>query len=399
MFCMPAMKLRGPKIKYCPFVPGTGIHFRAMTLLLFLGITLASLQMIYMVRTLLHDRYATSTMLSSTFSQQLSLPGTTQNYFACYHKHVILLSGDVETNPGPSTSGSPPRASPPGFFPGPGPYMNPDTQYIINTMAEYNKQTYDAITQVKHEVVTVHSELTNVKQELRDISSKVARIESRQAAIERTVRGVQSNVDRLAEDNEYLKTEVESLSHYQDRDSSDLHDISKRLHDIESQTENVKNSLRVFGLPDSEDELPEHTKDKYVSEIHKTVLPETPFKDEDIVDIRRVGKYNVSKPRMVIIKFASTIIKSNIFGSRDQLRAKGIRVSNDLTKFQRQKLKELSKRGIIGYYRNGVLYQRDAKQYPTDRTYVHARRRGNQPMEVVGDDLHAHEPDGTSQVD
>jgi len=102
---------------------------------------------------------------------------------------------------------------------------------------------------------------------------------------------------------------------------------------------------------------------------------------------------------MVIIKFASIFIKSNIFGSRDQLRAKGIRVSNELTKFQRRKLKELSKRGIIGYYRNGVLYQREATQYPTDRTYAHARRRGNQPMEVVGDYLHAHEPDGTSQVD
>jgi len=102
---------------------------------------------------------------------------------------------------------------------------------------------------------------------------------------------------------------------------------------------------------------------------------------------------------MVIIKFASTIIRSNIFGSRDQLRAKGIRVSNDLTKFQRQKLKELSKRGIIGYYRDGVLYQRNAKKYPNDRTYAHAQRRGNQPMEVVGDDFHAHEPDGTSQVD
>jgi len=42
MFYMPAMKLCGPKIKYCPFVPGTDIHFRAMTLLLFLSITLAA---------------------------------------------------------------------------------------------------------------------------------------------------------------------------------------------------------------------------------------------------------------------------------------------------------------------------------------------------------------------
>ena len=104
-----------------------------------------------------------------------------------------------------------------------------------------------------------------MKQELRDINSKVARIESRQAAIERTVRGVQLNVDRLAADNEYLKTEVEFLSHYQDRDSSDLNEINKRLHDIESQTENVKNSLRAFCLPDSEVEPFEHTKDKYVS--------------------------------------------------------------------------------------------------------------------------------------
>jgi len=81
----------------------------------------------------------------------------------------------------------------------------------------------------------------------------------------------------------------------------------------------------------------------------ETVLPETPSK-----------------------KVLINGVLANIFGNRNQLRAKGIRVSNELTKFQGQKLKELSKRGIIGYYRNGVLYQRDAKQYPSNRTYVHA---------------------------
>ena len=121
-------------------------------------------------------------------------------------------------------------------------------------------------------------------------------------------------------------------------------------------------------------------------------MPDTPFKDDDIINITRVGKYNSSKSRMVVVKFANAYSKSKIFASRDQLRAKGIRVSNDLTQFQRQKLKELSQRGIFGYYKNGILHQREPKSNTNSRTFVHAKRRGNQSMEVPSNSPDINEP-------
>ena len=108
---------------------------------------------------------------------------------------------------------------------------------------------------------------------------------------------------------------------------------------MELQTENVKNSLRIFGLPDDEHELTEHTKDKFVSEVHKVAFPNSEFKDDDIKEIKRIGKYNGSKPRMVVVKFVNDKLKASIFSSRDQLRAKGIRVSNSKAEIERVKYK------------------------------------------------------------
>ena len=48
--------------------------------------------------------------------------------------------------------------------------MNPDTQYIVNTMAAYNKQTNECIADVRMEVQAVRHEMFSVKQDLSDFN-------------------------------------------------------------------------------------------------------------------------------------------------------------------------------------------------------------------------------------
>jgi len=57
----------------------------------------------------------------------------------------------------------------------------------------------------------------------------------------------------------------------------------------------------------------------------------------------------------VIIKFKSADDKFKLFGYITQLREDGIRISNDLSYLQRQKLRELSLQGLGGYFKGGNL--------------------------------------------
>ena len=57
----------------------------------------------------------------------------------------------------------------------------------------------------------------------------------------------------------------------------------------------------------------------------------------------------------MIIKFSRFTDKLQMFKGRGLLREAGIRISDDLTIKQRQKLSELKVKGEIGYYQKGEL--------------------------------------------
>jgi hypothetical protein len=52
------------------------------------------------------------------------------------------------------------------------------------------------------------------------------------------------------------------------------------------------------------------------------------------------------------------------------LRKKGISVSSDLTRYQRKQLKHLSDKGTVGYFKNGILYQREINPSSSSRKYA-----------------------------
>ena len=54
-------------------------------------------------------------------------------------------------------------------------------------------------------------------------------------------------------------------------------------------------------------------------------------------------------------------MKKLVINARDNLRKKGIRVSNDLTYMQREQLKTLNREGRAGYFKNGKLFVRPPK--------------------------------------
>jgi hypothetical protein len=158
-----------------------------------------------------------------------------------------------------------------------------------------------------------------------------------------------------------------------DEDSGELHSVSTRLDRLEC--EKLRNNMRVFGVADNDRETEEETKDKYVREVFGVAFPGRSIGENDLQQIRRVGRYQSNKNRMILVTFKNNSDKFELFNKRDVLRQKGIRVSNDLAQWQRAKLKELNDRGMRGYYKNGTLYY-ERRNDINNRVYMHANRRG-----------------------
>ncbi|KAH3856938.1 hypothetical protein DPMN_099533 [Dreissena polymorpha] len=188
------------------------------------------------------------------------------------------------------------------------------------------------------------------------------------------MKSLENKVSEIENEQYNIRSEFEEVAHMFDKDSANLNKIGKRLEKIEYAE--IKNCLRIFGLTDEENEAADKTKQKFVSDVYNVAVPISPLQDSQVLDIKRVGLFNKNSNRMVLVKFKQYDLKGEIFKARDRLRDSGIRVSNELTMSQRNKIRDLSQRGIQAYYKNGVVYQRQTST--ENRTFARAHRRLDQ---------------------
>ena len=91
-----------------------------------------------------------------------------------------------------------------------------------------------------------------------------------------------------------------------------------------------RTSLRLFNLPQEENETAESCREKVISLIEK----ENMNIPSDFVDrAHRIGKKEKGKPAQVIVKFSSFRTRTLFYRSREQLKKKhNVRVQLDLTR-------------------------------------------------------------------
>jgi prefoldin subunit 5 len=291
--------------QYNPCTQGTDVHFRTFICLLFvLGLYAYGHGMLIVQNHALNliDRNA-QTVLPISFlycTTDVHVSGGPVEYACLYqgfHQRMLSLASDVELNPGPKNGAShgdntnrPP--SPSSFYTGP--YMNPDTQYIVNTMAAYNKQTNDSIAVIGAEIQAVRHDMQWVKQELNDMNGKINNIEARQHSMGKHIESMEMKFEDIDIEHQNLRTEFEELAHVLDRYSSDMRDVTKRLETLEGAE--IRNSLRIFGLPDDEHETNDQTKLKFTSDIYNVAYPDGSLQGDALIDIKRVGKFSLNTP-------------------------------------------------------------------------------------------------------
>ncbi|PVD25261.1 hypothetical protein C0Q70_15759 [Pomacea canaliculata] len=113
----------------------------------------------------------------------------------------------------------------------------------------------------------------------------------------------------------------------------------------------------IFGLPDGNENY--HSCEIQVLRFLNDYADYKTWNDVDAERAHRIGKFEASKSRPIIIKFCRWFDKMRLLRDhviRGAMRKDGFRLAVDLTRQQRLQLRHLKQEGKSGYFRNGKLH-------------------------------------------
>ena len=235
----------------------------------------------------------------------------------CFNYDLLMLSGDVESHPGPGH----------------------DTQSIEEMLKHFSDKISSEIQGVKnelkhefkHELSTVKDSVVSLKHDLKSISARVSNIEEHQELQRLDIDSLVETIGRVGDKVQNLEDATEKQERYSRRENIILH-----------------------GVTEMQNESYEKIRERVTQILNGNVKSKS-WKDSDIQRSHRLGKDSSKKPRPIIVRFHQFQDKLLVLKSRDDLRKLGIGVANDLTKNQRDELAKLKEKGQKGFYKNGVL--------------------------------------------
>lgn len=261
------------------------------------------------------------------------MANVTEGLYSSYFQRQLMLSADVELNPGPGSQ-----------------ITDDNTRIILEAINE----TKNGICDLKAEMKSARADLSNLKTEMNSINCKLRSLENMYGKLETRVKKMEKSSEELQFQQEVLENDMSCLSIRDEIKDKRLTNIERQLDIIESAR--LKCSLRIFGLEETE---ADETELKTIVERELLSVGENEeYTENTIASARRIGskEENSENTRMVIAEFSNADDKFKLFKYRDVLREKGIKISNDISFMKRQKLKELRERGIIGYYKGDKLF-------------------------------------------
>lgn len=146
--------------------------------------------------------------------------------------------------------------------------------------------------------------------------------------------GAGKEVERCVAEQKVLREENKRLRVEMDRQRNMN---NERLNDLEQYQR--RNNLRISGLPDKDGETAEDTLKSVVTlmedKLNLTV-------DEEDIDIaHRLGKYNGSKSRQVIVRFVHRYTKQKVLRNAKLLKGSRMYIMEDLTRLNQEVLASL----------------------------------------------------------
>ncbi|KAL4231347.1 hypothetical protein ACF0H5_008926 [Mactra antiquata] len=255
--------------------------------------------------------------------------------------------------------------------------VSEETALIISTFQESNANLAKDIATIRNELTTLSKEMILIKNKMVSMKDSVQTIECRQYDLETRVDNIEGRINHCNEAYDSLKDELYAMSYENDVLYDKINPLGKQMEML--QMDKLKNSLRIFGIA-------EHKDENLMVEIQDKVLSaENDKLNKTISYAKRVGN-NTDQDRMIIAKFDDYNTKMKLFQYRNELRSKGIRISNDLTYNQRQELKKWNSTGYRGYYVNSVLHKDKKPEFiesGKSRIFKRASRKNDEHTKIV----------------
>jgi len=225
---------------------------------------------------------------------------------------------------------------------------------LNNVLTKDDRYIHDVIEKTVEKKLSaqrIYAKDEDVIQELVDklVEKKIDRIT---ASFEKRIEVLECQLFEKSKENENLRQEIKTINSkiemkqddaaQTDRDTLYQSDQTrKQINDLEQYTRT--NNIRVYGLPDKNAvETPSQTIKAFLKEISEQ---QTDIDESDIDIAHRLGKFNPNKPRPVIIRFTSRLLKDDVMSLRKSLRQRKIFVNEDLTRLNQEVFTAIRLRG------------------------------------------------------
>lgn len=246
-----------------------------------------------------------------------------------YLRLLLLQCGDIESNPGPTDH---------------------ELSGILQRLeAKLDSQSQSFENQLSRIVSEIRSAVVVQGQQLEQkLQANYETLESHILRLQTNVTAVQA----VASDN------TEKI-----KNVSDNHDaLAARVKELEDEVDRLerysrRNNVMLYGLPEDEGETYEVSANKAMQTL-KRYFPEKDWHRDDIERAHRVGHTQSRRPRPLIIKlqkWADTMLIMRNKEGKELMRQNKMKLSADLTRRQRQTIRELKIHGQQGYFVNGKL--------------------------------------------
>lgn len=256
-----------------------------------------------------------------------------------FSESLLILSSDIETNPGPV-----------------------DNEALLAAIKSSEDRVLGELRTVKSEIQTIREDLTQVKEDQQTTKKDLYYTRQMQNKMSSDLQQFQSDIQEQSELREQMQLDIDYLSDHIDQKVTLVEKLDKDIDRLESLEK--ADSMRIFGLSVEANESSENLKEYVVNNVLNVACPEEEWQSDDLKRVFRVGNQSASddNPPLVIARFRYDDDKFKVFRGREELRNQGIRVSNDLTSRQRDKLKALKEKGKTGYFYKGELKVRPEKK-------------------------------------
>ena len=184
---------------------------------------------------------------------------------------------------------------------------------------------------------------------LEELSGKFEDLLSEFKELRKDISNLRNDLNDLKMDTESSQRDINTCFKYCDDNDRQQKDHYKELHEQQERQEIYSRRENIILKNITEDEN-EDVSDKVINLLNSVDTDKT-WKKEQFQRVHRLGKKMGDRSRVIIARFISFQDKLKVLGLRQKLVDKNVKVTNDLTRDQRQTLADLNARGVTAYYK------------------------------------------------